>query len=80
MFLRKPSYDNCLEHAKGLLKHHQFKTSFEQWNFINNGVLKGKENENPIYHVPLVIFQKYKITILTSCDTPYGPFYCVCTL
>jgi hypothetical protein len=22
---------------KGLLKHYQFASSFEQWNFINNG-------------------------------------------
>jgi hypothetical protein len=29
----KPSCDCCLEHAKGLLKHHQFASSFEQWNF-----------------------------------------------
>jgi hypothetical protein len=46
---------------------------------LNNGTLKGKENENPIYYTPLVIFQKYKITILSNCDTPYGSFYYFCT-
>jgi hypothetical protein len=76
-FKKIPSYDSCLEHAKGLLKHHQFTTSFDQWNFINNGTLKWKKNENPIYYAPLVIFQRYKIIILNSCDTPCGSFYCV---
>jgi hypothetical protein len=33
---KKPSCDNCFKHAKGLLKHHQFASSFEQWNFINH--------------------------------------------
>ncbi len=29
--LKKKNYcDNCYEHAKGLLKHHQFPSSFEQ--------------------------------------------------
>jgi hypothetical protein len=62
------------------LKHYQFASSLAQWNFINNGTLKGNENENPIYHAPFVIFQRYKIIILTNCDTPYGPFYYVCTM
>jgi len=35
--------------------------------------------KNPIYYAPLVIFQRYKIIILNSCDTPLGSFYCVCT-
>jgi hypothetical protein len=30
---KKPSCDSCLEHAKGFLKHHQFASSFEQWDF-----------------------------------------------
>ncbi len=34
---KKPSCDNCFEHAKGLLKHYQFASSFEQWNFLNYG-------------------------------------------
>jgi hypothetical protein len=34
----KPSCDSCLEHAKGLLKHYQFASIFEKWNFINNGI------------------------------------------
>jgi hypothetical protein len=29
----------------------QFVSSFEQWNFISNGILKGKEIDNPIYCV-----------------------------
>jgi len=49
-------------HPKGLLKYHQFASSFEQWNFIGNGTLKGKEIENPIYYGPFVFFQRYKIT------------------
>ncbi len=48
---------------KGLLKHYQIASSFEQWKFINNGTLKGSENENPIYYAPLVIFQRYKIIV-----------------
>ncbi len=70
---------NCFEHAKGLLKHHQFASSFEQWNFISIGTLKGKAIENQIYYDPLVIFQKYKIIVLNTCFTAYGSFYCVCT-
>jgi hypothetical protein len=48
MFEKKPSCDNCFKYAKGLLKHHQFASNFEQWNFINDGILKGEENENKI--------------------------------
>jgi hypothetical protein len=58
------------------LKHHQFASRFEQWNFISNETLKRKAIENPIYYAPLVNFQRYKITILnahTLCS-----FYCVC--
>jgi hypothetical protein len=77
---RKPSCDGYLEHAKGFLKHHQFASSFEKWNLINNENFKGNENENPFYYAPLVIFQRYKFTILSSCDTPFGSFYCVYTL
>jgi hypothetical protein len=76
---KKIDYINCFEHAKGLLKHHQFAWSFKQWNFICNGILKGKEIETPIYYAPLVIFQRYKIIVLSTCYTPCGSFYCVCT-
>jgi len=34
---KKSSCHSCFEHAKGLLKHYQFASSFEQWNLINNG-------------------------------------------
>jgi len=30
------SYDSCFEYAKGLLKHYQFASSFQEWSFINN--------------------------------------------
>jgi len=73
---RKTIVHNCFEHKKGLLKHHQFASSFEQWNFISNETLKRKAIENPIYYAPLVNFQRYEITILsahTLCS-----FYCVC--
>jgi len=42
-------------------------------------MLKGKEIENKIYYAPLVIFQRYKIIVLSTCFTAYGFFYCVCT-
>jgi len=71
---KKPSCDHYLEYAKGLSKHYQFASIFDQWNFINNGILKGKENENLIFYAPLVIFQKYKITILSRCDIVLGSF------
>jgi hypothetical protein len=32
----KTHFHSCFEHAKGILKHHQFALSFEQWNFISN--------------------------------------------
>jgi hypothetical protein len=54
------------------LKHHQFASSFEKWNFINNGIFRGKENKIPLYYAPLVIFQMYKFTNLSNCDTPLG--------
>jgi hypothetical protein len=76
-FSKNSSYDSCFEHAKWLLKHHQFPTSFEQWNFINNGTQKENENENPTYYARLVIFQRYKIRILSNCDIACGSFYCV---
>ncbi len=72
---------NCFEHAKGLLKHHQFASSFEKWNFISNGTLKGNSIQfNSIYYTPFVIFQRYKIIILNICFTSCGCFYCFCTL
>ncbi len=58
-FLKKKKKNhcvNCFEDTKGLLKHHQFASSFEQWNFISNQISKRKEIENLIYYVPLVIF------------------------
>ncbi len=77
---KKPSFDNCFKHAKGLLKHHQFASSFEQWNFINMELKNENKNENSIYYVHFVIFQKYNIIVLSSYDTPCGSFfYCVCT-
>jgi hypothetical protein len=39
---------------------------------------KEKKMKIQIYYAPLVIFQKYKIIVLSSCDTPLGSFYCVC--
>jgi hypothetical protein len=71
---RKPSCDNRLEHVKQLLKHYQFASSFEQWNFINNGSSKGRKNENLIYYAFFVIFQRYKIIVLSSRDTILSSF------
>jgi hypothetical protein len=34
-------------------------SNFEQWNFISNEILKGKEIENPISYALLVFFQRY---------------------
>jgi hypothetical protein len=70
---------NCFEHAKELLKHHQFVRSFEQWNFISNRILKGIFFWNPMYYALLVIFQICKIIVLSSCFTPCASFSCVCT-
>jgi hypothetical protein len=52
---------NYFEHAKELLKYHQFASSFEQWNFTNNGSLKETKIDNPNYFASLMIFQRYKI-------------------
>ncbi len=52
---------NYFEHAKELLKYHQFASSFEQWNFKNNGSLKETKINNPNYFASLMIFQRYKI-------------------
>jgi hypothetical protein len=55
----------CFEHAKGLLKHHQFASSFEHWNLVHIMVpKKEKKINNPIYDGPHVIFQKYKVIVL----------------
>jgi hypothetical protein len=43
MFEKKNHCVNCFEHAKVLLKYHQFASNFEQWNFINNETSKGKD-------------------------------------
>jgi hypothetical protein len=71
---KKPSCDNCFKHAKEHLKHHQFASIFEQRNFTDNGILKGRENKNSIYDAPFVIFQKQTIIVLSRCDTPCGSF------
>jgi hypothetical protein len=70
--------DSYFEHAKVLLKHYQFASSFEQWKFISNGILKGREIENSIHYAPLVIFQRYRIIVLSTM-TCCGSIYCVCT-
>ncbi len=75
----KKIVQSCFEHAKRFLKHHQFASSFEQWNFISNETSKGKKVNNSIYYAPLVIFQKYKIIVLNIAHTPCASFYCVCT-
>jgi hypothetical protein len=38
---------------------------------------KGREKENSIYHAPLVIFQRYKIIVLSNCDIVLGSIVCV---
>ncbi len=45
---KKTIVHSYFEHAKGLSKHYQFSSNFEQWNFISNEILKGKEIDNPI--------------------------------
>jgi hypothetical protein len=35
------------------------------------------KNENSIYYVHFVIFQKYNIIVLSSYDTPCGSFFIV---
>jgi len=45
---RKPNCDSCFKYVKVLLKHHQFASNFEQWNFINDGISKGEKNGNKI--------------------------------
>jgi hypothetical protein len=77
-FEKKNYCFNCFEHAKGFLKHHQFVWSFEQWNFISNGILKGKKKINSMYYAPLVI-QKCKLIVLNIFFTPGGSFSYVCT-
>jgi hypothetical protein len=44
-----------------LLKHHQFASNFEQWNFASNGAYVKKWFDNPNYCVTLVIFQNYSL-------------------
>jgi hypothetical protein len=72
MFEKKTIIHIYFEHAKGLLKHYQISSNFEQWDFISNEILKGKEIDNPISYAPLVIFQRYKITVLSTIHTPCG--------
>jgi hypothetical protein len=59
--LKRKKNHSYFEHGKGLLKYHQFASSFELWNFINNGSLRGIEIDNPIYCAPFLCFQRYKI-------------------
>jgi hypothetical protein len=49
------------------------------WKFISNGTLRGKKIENQIYYAPLVVFQRYKIIVLSTCFITCGSFYCGCT-
>jgi hypothetical protein len=44
MFEKKNHCVNCFEHAKVLLKHHQFASNFEQGNFISNETSKEKKH------------------------------------
>jgi hypothetical protein len=38
MTFEKTNCPICFELAKGLLKHHQFASNFENRNFVNNGM------------------------------------------
>jgi hypothetical protein len=48
------------EHAKQVLKHHQFVPSFERWNFINNGTSFFKWTIQFIM-LPLWVFKNIKL-------------------
>jgi hypothetical protein len=71
--------DGCFVHVKWPLKHHQFASSFEQWNFISNQTLKRKKIENSFVMFLLWCFQRYKIIVFSCCDTPCHSFYHSCT-
>jgi hypothetical protein len=76
--LIKANVHNYFKHAKRLLKHHQFASGFEHWNFASNGILKGKKSIIQFILLPLWFFKRcffLKSIIHTPCDS----FYCVCT-
>jgi len=69
---------SCFKHAKGFLKHHQFASRFEQWNFISNGTLKKIKIDNPIIMFLLWLF-KNKIIVLSIIHMLCDSFYFVCS-
>jgi len=71
---KKKNVHDYFEHVNDLLKHHQFASNFEHWNFASIGAYSKKHFDNQIYYAPFVIFQRYKIRILNTIHTPYGSF------
>ncbi len=54
-----------------LLQHYQLASNFNHSKITSNGSYSKRKNGNPSYYVCVMIFQKYKGTILKHCLHPF---------
>jgi hypothetical protein len=59
----------CFTFAKGLLKNHQFVSKIESLKLCNWSSLIQTKFDNSNYGIPLMILQRFRITLLNSVHT-----------
>lgn len=60
----------CFIFAKGLLKNHQFVSKIESLKLCNWSNLIQTKFDNSNYGIPLMTFQRFRITFLSSVHAP----------